>query len=446
MVGAGDVGGLWCSLKGSKVLTLSRQDWLELPLYRFEEWEEGLNDRELVLGSGDAGQSSFKRTPTYNVCDYYGDYVKELHLEQNFLSHFTVELVEPLETKQREAVGSIATLGKCPFNQDGMCGCTFSISDFEEKLFLSLANSDSNQPCCNCTSEGAVSCCCCCNIDSGISSGQCTPVLRNASAKAFSETRGDSRWLVQGSLKKEDGSIEPYCIQARSVVLASGCSGRPNRLDVPGEDLPFVCHSFVDVVPFLSSLTDPSLPVLIVGAGLSAADMVMLVMSKGLHVIHAFYNDPRDHKLIFTKLAPSLYPEYSRIYSLMKGDTASDLYTPLPKHRVVSFGGTGSSTLIRTADNQTTQLQVSAALVMIGSTADLGFLSDKVPPLGDEHNERISPKQNPIIVEPFTFESEQCRGLFAMGPLVGDNFVRFLLGGALGIASKVWKDRGGNGE
>ena len=445
MVGAGDVGGLWCSLKGSKVLTLSHKDWLELPLYRFEEWEEGQTDMELVLESHDAGQSSFKRTPTYNVCDYYRDYVKELHLEQNFLSHFTVELVEPLETKQREAVGSVATLAKCPFNQEDMCDCTFSLLDLKEKLVLSLADLTSNQPCCSCPSEGPVSCCCCCSIDSGVSSGQSTPVLRNPSAKSFSETRGDSKWFVQGSLKKEDGSTEPYCIQAKSVVLASGCSGQPNRLGVPGEDLPFVRHSFVDVVPFLSSLTDRSLPVLIVGAGLSAADMVMLAMSKGLHVIHAFYNDPRDHKLIFTKLAPSLYPDYSKIYSLMRGDTASDLYTPLPKHRVVSFGGTGSSTLISTADNRETHLQISTALVMIGSTADLGFLSDKVPPLGDEHNERISPKHNPVVVDPFTFESEQCKGLFAMGPLVGDNFVRFLLGGALGIASKVWKDRGGNG-
>ena len=441
MVGAGDVGGLWCSLQGSKVLTLSHKDWLELPVYRFEEWEEGQTDRELVLGSHSDRQGSFKRTPTYSVCDYYQDYVKELHLEQNFLSHFTVELVEPMETKQREAVSCSPSLDNCPPDLEEMYFGALSVFELEEKLFLSLSDPDPHQPCCSCSSSEGVTCCCCCCTDSGVCSGQSTPILRNASAKNMSETRRESRWFVQGTLKKGNGSIEPLRIQAKNVVLASGCSGWPNQLGVPGEDLPFVRHSFFDVVPFLGNLTDRSLPVLIVGAGLSAADMVMLAMSKGLHVIHAFYNDPRDHKLIFTKLAPSLYPEYSNIYSLMKGETASDLYTPLPKHRVVSFEGTGSCTLISTADSQEMQVLISTALVMIGSTADLGFLSDKVPPLGDEPNERISPKHNPVVVDPYTFESEQCKGLFAMGPLVGDNFVRFLLGGALGIASKVWKNQ-----
>ena len=443
MVGAGDVGGLWCTLQGSKVLTLSRKDWLELPVYCFEEWEEGQTDRELVLGCHNDRQGSFKRTPTYSVCDYYRDYVKELHLEQNFLNHFTVELVEPLEAKQRETTGSSATLANCPLDPDHLCFCTLSEFELEEKFFMSLKDLSPHQPCCSCCCEGAANCCCYC-IDSGVSSGQSTPMLRNSSARNLYDSRGESKWFVQGTLRKEDGSVEPFRIQAKSVVLASGCSGHPNQLGVPGEDLPFVRHSFIDVIPYLSNLSNHSLPVLIVGAGLSAADMVMLAMSKGLHVIHAFYNDPRDHKLIFSKLAPPLYPEYSKIYSLMKGETTSELYTPLPRHRVVSFSETGSCTLICTADSRETQLPISTALVMIGSTADLGFLSDKVPPLGDEPDERISPKHNPVVVDPITYESEQCKGLFAMGPLVGDNFVRFLLGGALGIASKVWKDRGLN--
>ena len=33
------------------------------------------------------------------------------------------------------------------------------------------------------------------------------------------------------------------------------------------------------------------------------------------------------------------------------------------------------------------------------------------------------------------------RGLYAMGPLVGDNFVRFLQGGALGITSHILRKR-----
>jgi len=36
--------------------------------------------------------------------------------------------------------------------------------------------------------------------------------------------------------------------------------------------------------------------------------------------------------------------------------------------------------------------------------------------------------------------------LFAMGPLVGDNFVRYLRGGALGITNSIWNRKSENTE
>ena len=39
----------------------------------------------------------------------------------------------------------------------------------------------------------------------------------------------------------------------------------------------------------------------------------------------------------------------------------------------------------------------------------------------------------------FSLQSIHQRGLYAMGPLVGDNFVRFLQGGALAITSNIIK-------
>lgn len=32
-------------------------------------------------------------------------------------------------------------------------------------------------------------------------------------------------------------------------------------------------------------------------------------------------------------------------------------------------------------------------------------------------------------------------GLYALGPLVGDNFVRFIIGGALAITSHIYKQK-----
>ena len=45
--------------------------------------------------------------------------------------------------------------------------------------------------------------------------------------------------------------------------------------------------------------------------------------------------------------------------------------------------------------------------------------------LGVVPNTRVS-KNNPVDINIYTFESVKHPGLYAMGPLVGDNFVRFL--------------------
>lgn len=52
-------------------------------------------------------------------------------------------------------------------------------------------------------------------------------------------------------------------------------------------------------------------------------------------------------------------------------------------------------------------------------------------------NQPLSAKRNPIDVEPFTYQSTQQEGLYAVGPLAGDNFVRFVQGGALAVASSL---------
>ena len=52
----------------------------------------------------------------------------------------------------------------------------------------------------------------------------------------------------------------------------------------------------------------------------------------------------------------------------------------------------------------------------------------------------VDSKENPIDINPFTYESVNEPALFAVGPLIGDNFVRFGMGGALGIASHFMRE------
>ena len=101
-------------------------------------------------------------------------------------------------------------------------------------------------------------------------------------------------------------------------------------------------------------------------------------------------------------------------------------------------------------------VQVSFVVVLIGGRPDLEFFSRGNTYQGDEEDEAVDvdslgivpdapvSKNNPVDVNIYTCESVKHRGLYAMGPLVGDNFVRFLQGGALAITSDILKTKANN--
>lgn len=57
---------------------------------------------------------------------------------------------------------------------------------------------------------------------------------------------------------------------------------------------------------------------------------------------------------------------------------------------------------------------------------------------GEDPNKAVDCKSNPIAVNKFTNELLHVPGIYALGPLVGDNFVRFIAGGALSISTAVF--------
>uniref|UniRef100_A0A3B4BDU8 Uncharacterized protein n=1 Tax=Periophthalmus magnuspinnatus TaxID=409849 RepID=A0A3B4BDU8_9GOBI len=188
-------------------------------------------------------------------------------------------------------------------------------------------------------------------------------------------------------------------------------------------------------------------PVLIVGAGLSAADAVLCACNSNVKVLHVFRKSTSDPDLIFKQLPKTLYPEYHKVYHMMcsqshSSSIASSLslfpdYTSFPEHCVVSFQPDMKCLL--QGNNSLKAFKVSMVLVLIGTNPNLFFLKGQGQYLGLDPTKPVSCKQNPLDIEPYTFECIKEPGLFAMGPLVGDNFVRFLKGGALGIASCLLK-------
>lgn len=78
------------------------------------------------------------------------------------------------------------------------------------------------------------------------------------------------------AVQARNGARRAY--RARAVVVATGYFDTPNRLDVPGEDLPHVLHYFVDPFPFFRQR------VVVIGGGNSAADAALSSWREGAEV------------------------------------------------------------------------------------------------------------------------------------------------------------------
>lgn len=141
-------------------------------------------------------------------------------------------------------------------------------------------------------------------------------------------------WEVSGIKTTSNGLQEPVTYLAKNVVLATGSYDKPNSLDVPGEDMPFVVHSLHEMVDAVKNLNNDD-PIMIVGAGLSAADAIEAAMSRGLTVLHIFRRSPDDKRLILKNLPTVIYPEYHQIHKLMGGSVGHKHYRPYPQCHVV---------------------------------------------------------------------------------------------------------------
>lgn len=76
---------------------------------------------------------------------------------------------------------------------------------------------------------------------------------------------------------------------------------------------------------------------------------------------------------------------------------------------------------------------------ILGYKPDLSYLEGSGVGLGKLADKLIDSKSNPIEIDDFTYEVTKAptKGLYALGPLTGNNFVRFVLGGALGILAHI---------
>ncbi|KAK1173227.1 oxidative stress-induced growth inhibitor 2-like isoform X1 [Acipenser oxyrinchus oxyrinchus] len=357
------------------MLTISLGIWMELPGFNYRDLAQG--KRRNIIND--------RATPE-EISSYYKNYIKLMGLQKNFVNNTYVTSILKLHRDQEEEI-----------DNEGRGEAVESKPQLAEK--------EENGP------------------------------------TEFSQTT----WEVRGYQRVQDGSHVPFCFCAENVVLATGASDSPARLDVEGEDLPFVSHCITDLGAAISkrSLSQSSDPLLIVGAGLSAADAVLCAYNNNISILHVFRKRVDDPSLIFKQLPKMLYPEYHKVYHMMctQSPAAASIlypdYRSFPEHCVVSFQPDMKCVLQSASSFQV--FKISMALVLIGTHPNLFFMKDQGKYLGLDPKKAISCKHNPLDIHPYTFECTKEANLFSMGPLIGDNFVRFLKGGALGITSCLVK-------
>lgn len=447
-------GGAWNDIDGS-ALTISPSRWMELPDMSFADWKR---HSKLTAGFGDDSSSSLltsvnkthktsqsspniakyflnqrnavtteeSRVSMHDVKNYYRDFVKQKNLDKYLLNNATVTSVRRIN---------------CPNKLVG---------------------------------------------------GGLTQVWE---VTGLIDRRTDARKKVSSLTHK--GDLAEFKYFCKHLVLANGATDIHNELNVKGESSRFILRSIRELEDRIKDDL-PRLqkdPLLIVGAGLSAADAILLAQKYHIRIAHVIRKPVSDPNLVFNKLPKKIYPEYHRVYEQMQHSRAADVqsaaaelsYVLYDEHQVKCFtskrtcilstwtNGTNTKCaagkswvrhkqhrLLNECDEECevvnnepccvypqqskcagdVELKISYACILIGYSPDLSFLPKTlVEQLAADTSKSLDTRDNPILIDQFTHETAKFKNLYAMGPLIGDNFVRFGTGGALAISASIWRTK-----
>ena len=462
VLGRGCVGGSWTNMPAD-LQSLSYAQWLQLPDMPVVDFLDHIALTE--TGSRDRGICGI-------IAQYYQHYVRQKSLQSKFVCSAEVTHVRKLYCINSDDEASLMTsniLQPCHCCVSPLPPCCESQVD-EQELQLS-------EPCplssAYLSSSGHCSCASTTSSNTSIASSPCSsdsefdifssvnspPSVASASSLSMNDQLTeevpseattteslqydrDFPWVIRGCRARR-----PFTIQAKQVVLAVGASDEPRRLNVPGESLDMLSYG----CPTPSKLNDltPSVsakrPLIVVGCGLTAADTILLALQHDLPVVHVFGREVSDTSLVVNRMPESVYPEYARIGKLMRRRVANseeplmfdneEPYISLPRHHIISV--TPDSCILQDSSGREVSLMCSHIFVAAGSRPNLSFLPQSGQNLAFEPGSDFDCRVNPVDIDPLTFESRRVADLYAMGPLVGDNFVRFAIGASLGITKSL---------
>ncbi|KAI9810103.1 MAG: hypothetical protein M1827_006714 [Pycnora praestabilis] len=277
---------------------------------------------------------------------------------------------------------------------------------------------------------------------------------------------------VKGISRSSNGfKISSPSLACKYLVLASGIFS--DYVPPPALLRPITCLQSMDI-------TDP-LPILVIGSGFSAAD-VILSTSPYQKVVHLFRWPPDNRPSPLRACHPSAYPEYAGMYRRMKlaalqsgingvpspvvtresnafdNDRGREmLYEGFSNAEIIDVrsepnDGKHVSVTIRLADRTIIRRSITHLAYMTGRQGSLNFLAGdllkEVMGVAGTAHKAISTDKSSISAKTMRSKAENslevAPDVFIIGSLTGDSLVRFAYGGCVFAASKILRDAQGN--
>jgi thioredoxin reductase (NADPH) len=161
--------------------------------------------------------------------------------------------------------------------------------------------------------------------------------------------------------------------RARRIVLATGGTERPRRLNIPGEDLPHVSHYFQDPHPYFRQ------KLLIVGGKNSAVEAALRCHAVGASVSLCH----RRAKIDSDRIKYWLWPEINGL--MQSGKIPTYFNSQLVEIRE-------GCVILRNSDGKTTEVVADFVLLLVGYESDMSlFRQAGVELTGDDHAPRFNP-------------------------------------------------------
>lgn len=256
--------------------------------------------------------------------------------------------------------------------------------------------------------------------------------------------------------------IRSHNLHCKHLVLASGIFShvlRPRPL----------------LRPLLSLQPSPEFPLLVIGSGFSAAD-VIISAPKNQKIIHVFKWDPEGRPSPLRSCHHQAYPEYAGVYRLMKRAALSaddrvsrgknrramstpflesrswdEVYDGLPNTEIIGVDMRGEQAEVTFRQNNGAILSrpVRGLVCATGRRGSLHYLDDD---LLSETVEPVDGGEADPIVSGQTLRSkaldslEIARDVFIIGSLTGDSLVRFAYGGCVQTAGRLIRAYAGEEE